>query len=128
MDDTTLIGNNLIGITKLHQITKSFYKANDIKDNPTKSILININAKEKEMQLDTNFKITALKKNDSTRYLGVIIDGDGKIKSQKEKIIEFSRTAAAIAKKKAITDIQVTYLFNKVVIPAIEYKMQLCVL
>ncbi|CAJ0626804.1 13074_t:CDS:2 [Entrophospora sp. SA101] len=103
MDDTTLIGNNLEGMTRLHQITKSFYKANDIKDNPNKSV-------------------------ESARYLGILIDGDGKIKSQKNKTLEFSRTAAAIARKKSITELQVTYLFNKVIIPAIEYKLQLCIL
>ncbi|CAJ0908002.1 15184_t:CDS:2, partial [Entrophospora sp. SA101] len=128
MDDTTLIGNNLEGMTRLHQITKSFYKANDIKDNPNKSVLININAKEEEMQLDDHNKITAIKKSESARYLGILIDGDGKIKSQKNKILEFSRTAAAIARKKSITELQVTYLFNKVIIPAIEYKLQLCIL
>ncbi|CAJ0633794.1 729_t:CDS:2 [Entrophospora sp. SA101] len=124
MDNTALIASNQEAMISLYQITKSFYKATDIKDNLKKYQLIILNSKNKTITLQNNQIVKAAGMNESVKYLGILINGNGTYKDQKRNIFEFMENAANIMRKKKITDIQIIYIYNRVLLPAVKYKWQ----
>jgi hypothetical protein len=100
MDDTALIASNQEAMISLYQITKSFYKAIDIKDNLKNYQLVILNSKNKAITLQINQIVKAVAKNESVEYLGVLINGNGTYKDQKRNIFEFMENAANIMSKK----------------------------
>src|SRR5438552_4668415 len=110
-----------------------FYKANDSQVNGKKSVLIAINSPKEDpnkiVYIGPNRKpLKKLDENNFTRYLNIWL-GE---KDKKKFIInllqrEIFQVTQALGKKK-ITDKQILYILNRVLILRIEYREQYCFL
>ena len=126
MDDTTLISYNQESMQTLTDTCNEFYNINDININPNKSNLIIINnsgdpeIQQIEIGKDT---ITPLKPDIPVRILGVWHNGRGNKQYQKELIIQKIETFRKIIGGKRITNKQIIYLVNQVLMPSITYLL-----
>ena len=133
MDDTTWLASSRENMQKILDEAAIFYKANDSQINGKKSVLIAINSpkedEDKEVLIGPNKEpLKKTKTSEYTRYLGIWL-GE---KDHKKFTIgllqrEILQVTNALSKKK-VTDKQVLYILNRVLIPRLEYRMQLCYL
>jgi hypothetical protein len=136
MDDTTFITNTKESMEKTLSIADDFYLLNDIQINKGKSELIlqsrkkDFNYKEK-LQIkfgDQEINIKPKLPNESTRILGVWFNANNKKDFVKHQINDEVIQLCAIVKNKRITDKQLQYVFNTLIIPRVEYRSQVTVL
>ncbi|CAB4384488.1 unnamed protein product [Rhizophagus irregularis] len=136
MDDTTIIAKNQTQLENMLAIADDFYTLNDIKINKEKSeLLLKIEDKffNYDIDIDIKFgtnimKIKPKQPNESIRILGVWFN----IKDDKNFVIqqvkaEVKKLCETIKKKK-LTDKQMQYVFNALIIPTIEYRAQVTML
>ena len=71
------------------------------------------------------YNITTQKPRESVRYLGVWISLADNRTFITNQIHEEIKSAITIMRKKRLTDAQLAYIFNMVILPRIEYKSQL---
>ena len=136
MDDTTWITETKESLEEILKIADDFYNLNNIKVNKEKSELL-VNIPDEPYIYDhpitlkfgrERIRITPKKHKESARILDVWVnlDGDRKfvIQQCKNEVIR----VANILKRKPLTDKQLLYLWNMVVIPRLEYRSQLMML
>jgi hypothetical protein len=137
MDDTFWIAPTQQNLERILSITDSFNDLNNIKVNKEKSeLLVNspdINNNDKEQVVapidlvfgNTTVKIKPAQIGESIRFLGVWIN----LKKKRNFIIQQAKdevlSMCEILKCKKITDKQLLYLFNMVIIPRIKYRTQI---
>jgi len=133
MDDTTWIGLTKTNLEKILTIANSFYKLNQIQINKEKSRLMLSNAAKQTCTDDIiriNYGdkvlvITPVNQKESIRILGIWFnmkkDRKYNIQQTREEITNYIRNI----KFKSLTNKQITYVYNMVIIPRIEYKLQL---
>ena len=133
MDDTTWVASSKSNMQKILDEAAIFYKANDSQINGKKSVLIVINGpkneKENEVFIGPNRELLKkIEENDFTRYLGIWI-GEKDHKKYTIDLMqrEISRITQALKYKK-MTDKQILYILNRVLIPRLEYRAQHCFL
>ena len=128
MDDTLWIAKSANDLSSIISIANSFYSFNDIQVNWPKSELL-VNRIQSEPFTIANFNehyhITARKPNESVRYLGVWISLSDNRTFITKQIHEEIKSAITIMRSKRLTDTQLTYIFNMVILPRVEYKSQL---
>jgi len=129
MDDTLWLAKSRENLTEIMKVADSFYDLNFIKVNWDKSVLLtNKNHLCQPITLPSingTTTIHPLPTNDSIRYLGVWISlGSNKTFISKSLINEI-KSAVAIMTPKRLTDKQIVYIYNSVLIPRIEYRSQL---
>ena len=135
MDDTTWIAENQNNMESILSIADDFYLLNNIKVNKEKSkLLAKRSGKEKTIQkLQLSFgretiDITPVTYRESVQILGVWIN----LAEHRKYVLQQARmevlSMCNIIKRKPITDKQLLYLYNMVIIPRIEYRTQLTIL
>src|SRR6266516_178660 len=112
-------------------IADDFYQLNNIKVNKEKSVLMAKQQNKKNMDPialtfgNEQITITPISYQESTHFLGVWLNLAG----NRQFIIQQARdevlSTVNVLKTKFITDKQLLYIYNMVVIPRIEYRAQL---
>src|ERR1044072_6945150 len=134
MDDTTWVTPSKTNLELILEIADDFYKLNNIKVNKTKSeLIVNIPNEDIPQEITLSFGnetvvISPAQRNESIRTLGVWINFDNNRSFIKQQALDEVRSMCNIIKRKRLTDKQLLYLFNMVIIPKIEYRTQLCYL
>src|SRR3954469_24548947 len=134
MDDTTWLSEKQENLETILEIADDFYTLNNIKVNKTKSeLIVNVPGKDVPDEIELNFgtesiKIRPAKKNESIRTLGVWINFEGNRRFIKKQAQDEVESMCNILKRKKLTDKQLLYLYNMVIMPCIEYRTQLCFL
>nr|CAG8624578.1 11456_t:CDS:2 [Entrophospora candida] len=133
MDDTTWITGNQNNLEIILRIANDFYNLNNIQVNKEKSkLLMNIPGyKTEEVMLNfgqDTIQIKPAKYQEFVKILGVWVNLAGNRKlvfnQAKDEVLAICNTL----KKKHITDKQLLYLNNMVIIPRIEYQTQVTIL
>ena len=134
MDDCNWITESQYNLEEILQIADEFYDFNSIQVNKEKSKLMIRSPHGPVPEIITlrfgsiSIPIKPITLNKSVRILGVWINLNGSrtfIKNQaKDIVIQFTNAI----RQKQITDKQLLYLWNMVVIPTIEYRAQLTAL
>jgi ribonuclease HI len=124
MDDATWFTSNREDTQKIQNITDSFAKLANLKNNPDKASLITINNNETGTIQAEGYTIKKVGKNEPIRILGTWVTETGSKLAQKRIIKEKTEFTTAILKRKRITDKQCRYILNHVLMPSIEYLLQ----
>ena len=138
MDDLNLISKNHQETQKLLDITSQFLSINNISINSKKTKLITINPIKTNtlntitlntyntsiIQPSNQSIITPLPKNESIRILGIYLSKNSIIKPGRDKIKENISTITLSLKTKYTTGPIASYIYNKVLLPQIEYHLQ----
>lgn len=129
MDDTNFMAENIDNLEKILDIADSFYNLNDIKINKMKSELLLKMKKGTELPESINLKfgknsikIKPAGKTGSIRILGIWFN----VYNRKKHVItqikdEISNCCYSFIASKRLTDKQMSYIFNVLIIPKIEY-------
>ncbi|CAB4406684.1 unnamed protein product [Rhizophagus irregularis] len=131
MDDVTWITKNKAQLEQILKIADEFNIMNNIQTNYDKFEMITNKKLDKDI-VEVNFgspkrKVKPLTSKESVRILGVWINLDLKtnyvFNQCKDIIKKYNKTISF----KQITDLQMKYIYNHVIIPRIDYKAQLLV-
>jgi ribonuclease HI len=131
VDDTWWASNHKEGMDLIVLKSQEFFTMNGIEINPKKTRLIVINERDETKDNPFMFgpspqtEVKRSEKNIGDRLLGVFISADGKHKTQKEKIKEEVKNFITALRFKNVTDQQIIYLVNGVLIPALTYRTKL---
>ena len=123
MDNLNLLANSQNTLQKLLNITTSFFKLNDITANPIKTKLITTNKILRQIKMNNQI-IPAQSPNQSIRILGIWISEKSILHPNRQKISEETTQIKKALQRKIITGAMATYIYNKVLLPRIEYKLQ----
>ena len=133
-DDTTWIARSEEEMQKIINIANEFYDINDIKINSKKSelLVLNQNKKDKEnscipeIKLGKKKEVVQVKRGkEAIRHLGVWISEKGGRECNELVIIkEVAKMCKVLLWKKASVS-QLVYLNNSVLLPSIEYRLQI---
>src|SRR5215216_2837495 len=128
MDNTLWLSQSKESLNSMLRIADSFYELNSIQVNWTKSTLLSPfkNQNAVHFQLPTSaLNIIPAKYNSSIRYLGIWISiSNNKQFIQKQVQLDL-HTATQALRPKVLTDKQIIYIYNIVILPKIMYRMQL---
>src|SRR5260363_70527 len=132
-DDTVLVAESQEKIQEIIDIAEEFFEANSIELNTKKTELIVFNKKGKKNSSCLLFnkrkdKVIPKKDWDLTRFLGVWIAVKGCKKSLKSRLKREAVELAHLIKTKEISIDQARYINNKVLLPRLEYKLNLTLL
>jgi hypothetical protein len=132
MDDTTWVSYSKQNLQMILEDAREFYLANDSQINSSKSILLNINSTI-EKDLNNNVQaglnrdiIQRMSSKESTRFLGIWLGSKDPKKDTVLRIQQEIDKITSILKNKKATDKQALYIFNRVLIPRIEFRTQIC--
>src|SRR3954451_4460243 len=128
MDDTLWIAKSADDLTSITNIANSFFDLNDIQVNWAKSELLTSRKVATPFTIvhnNTAHQIVARLPSDSVRYLGIWISLANNKAFIVKQIHEEVKAAVTIMKNKHLTDKQLAYIFNTVIVSRIEYKSQL---
>ncbi|CAB4436082.1 unnamed protein product [Rhizophagus irregularis] len=135
MDNSTLISSSKKGMEHMLSITEEFYRINNTSANHNKYVLatnavsttqdlspVNFNLLMSQLNYTSIIAVTPIPMSSSFRFLEVWfnITADCKIKQLKQECNSFS----AILWPAKLTVQHVVYLYNTVLIPKLEYRMQ----
>ena len=125
MDDLNLLSPNKNTLQNLLNTTSQFLSINNITINPQKTKLISINSKEKNKTIFLkNTSIIPIPKNEPIRILGIYLSESSILLPNKNKILEDFHFISTSINKKHITGHMSAYIYNKVLLPRIEYRLQ----
>src|SRR5579871_3373850 len=140
MDDTQWISDKKEKLEKILEIADSFYNINDIQVNKEKSELLlrmekiknrNVFDYTRKIELKfgcTNINITPKHPSEAVRILGVWYNMNNNKRYNIGQARVVIQNISKIIKHKMITDKHMTYIFNNVIIPKIEYITQMAVI
>ena len=135
LDDTELYNSSTNDLSYQVTTTNSFYKFTNIKVNNDKAILLTTdkNAVDVEGYItliidgrEVKYKITP--NNEQVRFLGIHFNMDGKRTQLIKQLTDISKHAMMTINRKKVTPDHVTYIVNRVLIPRMEYLLQVNVL
>ena len=121
MDDTLWITQTKEELNEIIATATSFYQMADIQVNPSKSIFITKHTASSIQFL--NSTLNSISKNQPFKFLGCWFTLNNKQTAQIKLIQEEALNLANIASTKNITDKQIAYIINIVIIPTIEYRL-----
>ncbi|GBB86432.1 hypothetical protein RclHR1_12880002 [Rhizophagus clarus] len=139
MDDSTLISSSKAGMEHMLSITEEFYALNNTSANHQKYVLISnslpltttstISPVEFCLSLSSlndvsTISVTPLSITSSFRFLGVWFNIKGSRDFVKKQIAGECNSFAATLCPAKLSAKQVVYLYNSVLIPKLEYRMQ----
>ncbi|GBC46512.2 hypothetical protein RIR_jg20581.t1 [Rhizophagus irregularis DAOM 181602=DAOM 197198] len=133
MDDSTLIASSKSGIEDRLSITAKFYTLNNVQANSAKYVLlsssdpssvISFRLSPSPLITDITLTLTSLALNTSFRFLGVWFS----LSASSHFVLKQARSmvknmAALLAPKKLLAQ-HVTYLYNAVLLPRLEFQLQ----
>src|SRR5438552_9697545 len=123
MDDLNLLANSQNTLQKLLNTTTSFFKLNYITANPIKTKLITTNKILRQIKMNNQI-IPAQPPNQPIRILEIWISEKSILHPNRQKISEETIQIKKALQRKIITGVMATYIYNKVLLPRIEYKLQ----
>src|SRR5207249_1347705 len=131
MDDTTWIAPSQYNLERILSITDDFNKLNNILVNKLKSeLLVHVPGQSYQQNVSLTFgnetvNIRPARKSESIRILGVWVNLSKErnfvINQAKDEVYNMCQSLL----RKKITDKQLLYLYNMVILPRIEYRTQL---
>ncbi|GBB86208.1 hypothetical protein RclHR1_12650001 [Rhizophagus clarus] len=139
MDNSTLISSSKAGLEHMLSITEEFYSLNNTSANHQKYVLISnslpltttsaILPVEFRLFLSSlndvsSISVTPLSITSSFRFLGVWFNIKGSRDFVKKQIASECNSFAATLRLAKLSAKQVVYLYNSVLIPKLEYRMQ----
>ncbi|GBB94298.1 hypothetical protein RclHR1_23270006 [Rhizophagus clarus] len=139
MDDSTLISSSKAGLEHMLSITEEFYALNNTSANHHKYVLIsnslpltttsNIFPVEFTLSLSplncvSSISVTPISITSSFQFLGVWFNIKGSWDFVKKQIASECNSFAATLRPAKLSAKQVVYLYNTVLIPKLEYRMQ----
>src|SRR5438552_18093132 len=138
MNDLNLIAKNHYETQNLLNITSQFLSINNITIHPKKTKLITINPNKTNVNntiILNNFNsslthphsqlsITSLSKNESIIILGIYLSKHSILKPGRKNIKDNITTIIQSLKSKYTTGPIASYIYNKVLLPRIEYHLQ----
>ncbi|GBC51817.2 RNA-directed DNA polymerase from mobile element jockey-like [Rhizophagus irregularis DAOM 181602=DAOM 197198] len=139
MDDSTLISSSKTGMELMLSITEEFYQINNTSANHNKYVLITNSLPSTsvsspspvvfDLQLSglnkvPSISIVPISMNSSFRFLGVWFNVTGSSDFVKKQVARECNSFAAIVRPAKLSAKQVVYLHNTVLIPKLEYRMQ----
>ncbi|GBB94064.1 hypothetical protein RclHR1_22850005 [Rhizophagus clarus] len=139
MDDSTLISSSKVGLKHMLSITEEFYMLNNTSANHQKYVLISnllpltttstISPVDFDLQLSTLNRISSISVTPISitflfRFLGVWFNLTGSCDFIKKQIASECNSFAATLRLARLSAQQVVYLYNTVLIPKLEYRMQ----
>ena len=128
MDDTLWLSNSKESLNELMNIAENFYALNSIQVNWTKSVLFTPLKNQNKVHFrlpSTTINLTPTKHNASVRYLGIWISMSHNKQFIQQQVHQEIHTACKSLMSKSITDKQIIYIFNIVILPRLLYKTQL---
>src|SRR5260363_359224 len=125
MDDTLWIMQSKSELEKIIKAATSFYQMADIQVNPTKSTFMTKHTSSTISFL--NSTLSPIPTNQPFKFLGYWFILNNKQTAQTKLIQEEVLNLAGIANTKNITDKQISYIINMVIIPTIEYHLHIIV-
>jgi exonuclease III/ribonuclease HI len=133
VDDTTWVASSRKHMQQTLDIAMSFYQMNDIMVNPTKTQVMVINGNQREMQSPLQFgeppqELHINSPNEGIRILGVWLSASGSLQTHKAKMAARVDTIISIIRHKQLTDKQALFIISRVLLPALEYMITICVL
>ncbi|GET54160.1 RNA-directed DNA polymerase from mobile element jockey-like isoform X1 [Rhizophagus irregularis DAOM 181602=DAOM 197198] len=139
MDDSTLISSSKSGMESMLSITEEFYQINNTSANHNKYVLITNSLPSTsapspspvvfDLQLSglnkvPSISIVPISMNSSFRFLGVWFNVAGSRDFVKKQVARECNSFAAIVRPAKLSAKQVVYLHNTVLIPKLDYRMQ----
>ena len=121
MDDTLWVANSKTQLEEIVQTASSFYSMADIQVNPTKSLFITTQPSSNILFLNSNLQSTP--PHQPFKFLGCWFTLNNRQSAQIKLIQDEAIQLANIASTKNITDKQITYIINTVIIPTTEYRL-----
>ena len=121
MDDTLWIAQSKTQLEEITNIASSFYSMADIQVNPNKSVFITKQGSSNISFL--NSSLQSIPPHQPFKFLGCWFTLNNKQTSQIKLIQEEAINLAETASTKKITDKQIIYIINTVIIPTIEYRI-----
>ena len=122
MDDTLWITESREELEEIIETAASFYQMADIQVNPSKSIFITKHTASTTIQF-RNHTLNSITMSQPFKFLGCWFTLNNKQTVQTRLIQEEALNLANIAGTKNITDKQIAYVINTVIIPTIEYRL-----
>jgi len=127
MDDTLWLAESQQQLQNIINVASTFYQMANIKVNPQKSSLIS-NTKHTPTFTFLNSTITTQPLNTPLKFLGCWYTATNKQAITIKLILQETFGLTSIVQTKQITDKQVSYIINNVIIPIIEYRIHNIVL
>ncbi|GET55070.1 retrovirus-related protein [Rhizophagus irregularis DAOM 181602=DAOM 197198] len=139
MDDSTLISSSKSGMESMLSITEEFYQINNTSANHNKYVLITNSLPPTsapspspvvfDLQLSglnkvPSISIVPIAMNSSFRFLGVWFNVAGSRNFVRKQVARECNSFAATIRPAKLSTKQVVYLHNTVLIPKLEYRMQ----
>src|SRR4051794_38663130 len=133
MDDTIWISNSIEKLTLIFDLAQSFFDLNSMKVNHEKSFIFTSEATTVNLSIYSNYLNTHVtfptkKPSESTRYLGVWISASYNKNFIKQQLANEISDFILKLKYKPLTDKQLKYIYNMVLIPRLEYRSKVIVL
>ncbi|EXX73045.1 hypothetical protein RirG_063730 [Rhizophagus irregularis DAOM 197198w] len=137
MDDSTLISSSKEGMEHMLSITEEFYCLNNTSANHNKYVLatnavaisrdlssIAFNLMTSSLNTTTNIKVTPIPMSSSFHFLGVWFNINGSRNFIRQQLKRECNSFSAILRPAKLTVQQVVYLYNTVLLPKLDYRMQ----
>ena len=136
MDDSTLVASSKEGLESLLSITEEFYAINNTAANHAKYVLTHTGATSISVEPITftlapsslhtipSITITPIGTKESFRFLGVWFNLAGTSSFRIAQATQDYKAFTAVLYSKLLTDKQLNYLHNSVLIPKVAYRLQ----
>ncbi|GBC18141.2 RNA-directed DNA polymerase from mobile element jockey-like [Rhizophagus irregularis DAOM 181602=DAOM 197198] len=139
MDDSTLISSSKSGMESMLSITEEFYQINNTSANHNKYVLITnllpptsvlspspvvFDLQLSGLNIVPSISIVPISMNSSFRFLGVWFNVAGSRDFVKKQVARECNSFAATVRPAKLSAKQIVYLHNTVLIPKLEYRMQ----
>ncbi|KAF9554894.1 hypothetical protein EC968_009257, partial [Mortierella alpina] len=118
---------------KILDIATAFFKIHGIEINAKKTVVLALNPSGQDQDRTLTYgtppeQLTPIPKNEATRILGVWVNATGAVTPTQNLVENDVKTICGILRRKAVTDRQVVYIINNVLLPRIAYKISIQVL
>ncbi|GET62832.1 RNA-directed DNA polymerase from mobile element jockey-like [Rhizophagus irregularis DAOM 181602=DAOM 197198] len=133
MDDSTLIASSKRGIEDRLSITAEFYTLNNTQANSAKYILLSSKQFSQNITFDLSFSpliashtltLKALALSTSFRFLGVWFNLSASSRFVHNQTVSMVKDMAALLSPKKLLAQHVAYLYNIVLLPRLEFRLQ----
>ncbi|KAF9976781.1 hypothetical protein BGZ73_007785 [Actinomortierella ambigua] len=130
VDDTTWIADSQDNMQTIVDIALEFFALNSVEVNPKKTELVTINVPTEpaptiRFGADDQSPITALPIDTAARTLGVWVSSDGSNKYTEHIMHEMTDKIVGLLARKHLTDKQVVFIINSVLLPTIAYRLSI---
>ncbi|CAB4443464.1 unnamed protein product [Rhizophagus irregularis] len=137
MDDSTLVSSSKEGMEHMLSITEEFYRLNNTTANHNKYVLatnaisatqdlspIVFNLTPSSLNATATITVAPIPMSSSFRFLGVWFNINGSRSFIRKQLKQECNSFSAILRPAKLTSQQVVYLHNTILIPKLEYRMQ----